>query len=79
MVRSERFLRLNDTPGPCSYEPKKVNLRSNCQGSMTRTARSSWIDRAIRKNHSPGPGDYILPSEFGHLAKPPRRRLMTIQ
>lgn len=79
MVRSQRFFKLNDTPGPATYEPKKISMRSYCQGSMGRQARSSWIDRAIRKSHSPGPGDYVLPSDFGHLAKPSKKRLMTIQ
>lgn len=86
MFRSQRFLnirttrfRVDESPGPANYEPKKVSLRTNSQGTMGRTARSSWIEKETgRGMKEPGPGDYNLPSEFGHYIKQKSKRLMTI-
>lgn len=58
------------SPGPSSYSPNKVSLHSkSIGGSIGTSLRQSFIDSIRKRVVCPGPGNYKLPSDFGHYRK----------
>lgn len=64
-----------DNPGPGNYfmGMLKTNLNtsqhSSTNGTMSKELRISFTDGMARKSVAPGPGNYKLPSDFGHYIK----------
>lgn len=68
------------TPSPFVYEPKKVSLKSKSIGGRIGTSlRRSFIDDVKSSKRGPGPGNYQLPSEFGHYKHCTSKRTFTLQ
>jgi hypothetical protein len=73
------LINIAKTPGPSAYEPKKATRSGSIGGRIGSSLRSSFIDDINITQKSPGPGDYQIPSEFGHYKKIDiRSRLVTI-
>jgi len=87
MQRTERFHESSSTifrhaaktPSPFVYSPNKISLKSKSIGGKIGTEqRHSFIDDMKRHKKGPGPGNYQLPSEFGHYKQFSQRRVVTI-
>jgi hypothetical protein len=66
----------DDNPGPGNYfrnsihtEPSAMQHTST-SGTIGRSMRISFTDGFARLCVAPGPGNYKLPSDFGHYLKP---------
>ena len=68
-----------NNPGPSKYEPQAVSLRSeSIGGAIGNSTRKSFIDlinKKLNDDPCPGPGNYELPTEFGHYKSTTNRSL----
>lgn len=63
-------------PGPGNYrlkglmrtEPSALN-HSSTSGTLSKSLRTSFTDKFAQLKFAPGPGNYRLPSDFGHYRK----------
>jgi hypothetical protein len=58
------------TPSVWAYKPKKYGINKKTKGGQIGTkARTSFIDDVSYTAFTPGPGNYKLPTDFGHYKK----------
>lgn len=72
----KKMVEADDNPGPGNYFKEENSRRqstmqhSSTSGTMGKSMRISFTDGFAKKSVAPGPGNYKLPSDFGHYVKP---------
>ena len=65
----QRTSLISEAKAPSAWAYNVSSARKIKGGKMGREFRSTFLDKISMEAKSPGPGNYKLPSEFGHYKK----------